>query len=150
MTIRGELISPQRAAGIRRRLATHEAWAEQFRKPNGWTVITAEEMKGAPVKVSNEERGLLEQFNVWRDPPERLFCYVGADELKRAGSSGIKATVWTGHPLGFGHWSAPYRGGFNSERRSVSVIIAGYHYSGTAFVSSGDYARLKRGKRHHA
>lgn len=150
MSIRETLISGQLAASIRKRCAIYEAWAEQFKQPNGWTVIPAEAVKAAPVTVTNEERGQLEQRDIWRDPPERLFCYIGPDTEGKAGrgSAGIVATVWTGLPLGYGGQGPEWRDNFGGRRRSVSVTIAGYTYTGTAFVSSGDYARLKRGKRH--
>lgn len=144
MSIRDTLITPQLASGIRRRCERYAAWAEQFRQPNGWTVIPAEQVKRAPVKVTNEERGKLEQYDIWTKPPERLFCYVSPLNDGR-----VKATVWTGDPLGFGNWGDEYRDNFGGRRRSVSVIVAGYHYHGTAYTSAGDYARLRRGKRHN-
>jgi len=143
MSIRDTLISGDEARDIRARVDQYAEWAEQFRKPNGWTVITPDEQKRAPVTVTNEERGRLEQYEVWRDPPESLFCYVSP-----LGDGRIKAAVWTGDPLGFGNWGDEYRSNFGDGRRSVRVIIAGYVYSGTAFVTAGDYARLRRGKRH--
>lgn len=149
MSIRETLISARKAKALRARAERNAQWSAQFRKPNGWTVITAEEAKTCPrdARITNEERGQLEQFEVWRDKPERLFAYASADERNSVGTpygNACKVTVWPGQPLGYGAWGKPYRDNFGGTRRSVHVRIAGCEYSGTAFVSAGDYCRLRR------
>lgn len=102
--------------------------------------------------MTNEQRGKLEQFEVWRDKPARLFAYVRIDDYsgKRRTARGVRphdkasVTVWTGEPLGFGHVGNVWRSNFGDRRASVCVVIAGVTYSGTAYIDAGDYCRLRR------
>lgn len=155
MSIRETLITAEQAADIRRRADNERA---HFQRITGGkrNYLTAEEVatRTADETVSNEEKGKLEQFEVWRDLPERLFVYVKESDPqpRRCAGEGpqIVATVWTGEPLGYGTAGKVYRDNFGGKRRPVWVRIAGVDYSGTAFVSSGDYARLRKMKKQHA
>lgn len=138
--IRDTLITPEQAADIRRRYDAFEAWRGN-RASYHPDEIPA---RVRPFVTTNEERGKLEQFEIFADPPASLFCYVWIGE---GYSPEVRAKVWTGDLLGYGSAGREYRGNFGDKRRPVAVIIAGFHYSGTAFVGAGDYARLKRGKR---
>lgn len=139
MAIVDNLISPETAADYRRRNAAYNAWAEQYRQRNGWTVIPAGAVPPEGAEISNAERGLLEQFDVVTAPPEKLFAYV---EFGPYGQTTVK--VWTGEPLGYGEAGSEYRDNFGGRRRNVCVTIGGARYGGTAFVSAGDYVRLRR------
>lgn len=147
MSIRDTLITGEQARDIRRRA---EGERQHFARITGGkrNYLTAEEVatRTAAETVTNEEKGRLEQYEIWRDPPERLFCYIRPDTEGKTGhgSAGIVATVWTGLPLGYGSQGPEWRDNFGGRRRSVRVTIAGHVYSGTAFVSSGDYARPRR------
>lgn len=129
MSIRESLISAEQAADIR---ARYDANPEAN-------------------DTTNEERGKLEQFEVWRDKPAALFAYVKFSDYSGNVRQGVPqahdkacVTVWTGDALGFGHCGKVWRSNMGDKRASVSVTIAGEHYSGTAFVSAGDYCRLRK------
>lgn len=140
-----QLISPEVAAEYRGRSTRHDVWALQFKKPNGWIVITPDEQKTCPAdaQISNDERGKLEQYEIVSDPPASLFAYVRPDHDR---ASAVTVTVWTGEPLGYGVWGPVYRDNFGGERRTVRARIGGADYSGFAPVSAGDYCRLRRVK----
>ena len=135
--IRDQLISAERAADIRRRYEAFEVWR------NGRASYHPSEIPAdvLPFVTTNEERGELERFEIFRDKPERLFCYVWIGE---GGCPEVRAKVWTGELLGYGSAGPIWRDNFGGKRRSVRVTIAGETYSGTAFISSGDYARLRK------
>lgn len=153
MSIRDTLISARKAKALRARANRHAEWAKQFRKPNGWTVITKEEQATCPrnARITNEELGRLEQFEVWRDKPERLFAYVKfsahgeprtASDVRTGDVAAV--TTWPGTPLGYGTVGHVWRSNFGDRRASLSVIIAGERYSGTAYIGAGEYCELTR------
>lgn len=162
MSIRETLISARQAKAWRARADRYAQWSAQFVKPNGWTVISKDEQKTCPrnARMTNEQRGKLEQFEVWNDKPQHLFAYVSFHErevFSRANKPAretrdIRATdearvkVWTGDMLGFGTCGKVYRSNFGDRRASINVMIAGEHYSGTAYIDAGDYCRLRRCK----
>lgn len=162
MGIRETLISARKAKALRARADRNAAWSAQFRKPNGWIVITKEEQKTCPrdARITNEQRGKLEQFEIWRDKPERLFAYVSFHEREIASRYSeakrqardvraydqARVHVWTGEPLGFGMCGKVWRSNMGDRRASVSVMIAGERYSGTAYIDAGDYCRLRKVK----
>lgn len=137
MGIRETLISEAQASEIRARVDAFERWR------NGRTSYHASEVPADVPQTTNEERGRLEQFEVWRDKPSDLFAYIKAHP-HAADTGACVVTVWTGAPLGYGRWGSVWRSNMGDKRRSVSVTIAGETYSGTAFVSAGDYCRLRK------
>lgn len=144
MSIRETLITADQAADIRKRVNAMEGAS------HGPIV---EEIRLLRQGVTNEERGKLEQYEVWRDKPERLFAYIQFFDVMgnlRVGKPSPydkgTVTVWTGQPLGHGTCFKVWRDNFGGQRASIRVTIAGETYSGTAFVSSGDYCRLRKVK----
>jgi hypothetical protein len=156
------LITPRQARALRARQDRNAAWSAQFVKSNGWTVITAAEQKTCPrdARITNEERGRLEQFEIYRDKPAKLFAYVSFHEREIASVFKDEArrsrdvrpydqacvSVWTGARLGAGQVNRVYRSNFGDRRASIQVTIAGETYSGTAYLDAGDYCRLQRVK----
>lgn len=129
MGIREELISAAEAADIR---ARYDANPEAN-------------------DTTNEERGRLEQFEVWRDTPPALFAYAKFTDYsgnvrqgKPQAHDKASVTVWTGAPLGYGHCGRVWQSNLGDWRASLTVTIAGETYSGTAFVTAGDYCRLRK------
>ena len=161
------MINAAQAKRLRQRAERYAAWSDQYRKPNGWTVITKEEQATCPAnaRMTNEQRGLLEQFEILRDLPDKLFAYVSFHEreiasrysetprmssrfdpgfpLPQVGDQ-ARVKVWTGDILGSGRCNKVYHGNMGDLRASVSVVIGGATYSGTAFVGAGDYVRLRK------
>lgn len=138
MSIRDNLISAKRAAGIRQRLARYNAWAKQYQQPAGRIVIPT----GAkpPVQMTNDERGLLEQYEIWRDKPDRIFAYA-----KIGANGSVCVSTWPGQPLGYGTAGpSAWRSNFGDKRRTIYVTVAGEIYTGTAYLSGGDYCRLRK------
>lgn len=154
-------ITAEQAADFRARNDRFHEWSERFRKPNGWKVITESEMATCPSNavISNEERGLLEQFEVWRDKPEKLFAYVkfyvrqvawrhGSIPMTHRPAKYDKAVVSTfmSNCLGTGMVNNVWRSNMGDWRAAITVSIAGQTYSGVAYLDSGDYCRLRRKK----
>lgn len=137
------MISEERASEIQARNDLYEAWV------NGRTCLTQEDLKSAPCEITNEERGQLEKFLIYRDKPLRLFAYCKIDDTDKIASypGRTVVTVWTGLVLGHGRAGPVWRSNFGDHRRSLCVVIAGETYSGTAYIDAGDYCRLRRCKR---
>lgn len=133
MSIRDELITPEQAADIRERADAYAAWVGNRRSYRPEEVPTN-------ARLTNEERGLLEQFDVWHNPPDRLFAYADLNGPQP------KITTWPGTTLGFGTRGRAYRSNFGDLRVPLWVRIAGVDYSGTAYVDAGQYCRLRRVK----
>lgn len=154
------MINARQAKSLRERNNRHEAWSKQFIKPNGWTVITKEEQATCPrnARMTNEQRGKLEQFEVLRDKPRQLVAYYKLVDLAGNPSgytakdvcSGcmVQVHVWTGDVLGKGRVTslAAWRSNFGDRRVNIRVKIADCWYAGTAFLDAGDYCRLRRCK----
>lgn len=152
-------ITAEEAADIRERENAYQAWAEQFRRKNGWIVIPAEEVAKCPVQITNEERGKLDQFEFFRDKPQRRVFYFKFVDLAdnasghtAADADGLRGvaillTTWTGDKLARGYVSGFYRGNFGDRRatfRATCLDGSGVIYSGTAFLDAGDYAHAYR------
>jgi hypothetical protein len=108
----------------RRLVDLDSQWSEQFRKPNGWTVITAEEQKTRPEElaaVDNAMRGRVEQYELLNNPPESFAAYIGSD--------GRSVTVWTGLKLGTATATGSWRSGYGTLTQYV-CRIAGREYRG--------------------
>jgi hypothetical protein len=139
------MITAKQYAEFKARSERNRAWAEQFKKPNGWIVIEAHEQTTCPAdaRITNEERSAIEVYEFCTTPPEKYFLYINAEKKL--------ATTWTGDKLGdvtFGRaYQSPGFGGFASTRVPVTIAaINGRTYHGTYFKSSGDYARVKLSK----
>lgn len=156
-----EVIDSATAAEYSARLARNEEWAKQYRKPNGWTVITKEEQETCPAdaRITNAERGKLEQFRVLAAPPERLFAYFRLVDITGEQDSGhdartvsrgcmVRVSTWTGDLLGFGRVTSyeSFRSNFGDRRVNFRCTIGGTKYYGTAYLDAGDYCRLRRAK----
>jgi hypothetical protein len=77
-------------------------WMQQFRKPNGWIVISKEEQATRPANlasVDNDMRGRVDQFELLRDKPARFSAYLAHDCGDGVGSR-LPVTVWTGLEIG--------------------------------------------------
>lgn len=90
-------------------------------------------------KVTNELRSQVEVAWFVREKPTKYFLYIN-EKTKQA-------TTWTGDVLGDVGFGRPWTSNFGDERVSVTIYaVNGCQYHGTYFKSSGNYARVRRGK----
>lgn len=134
--------------------------AHATKSKSGWQSLS-KELAAHPdyAAVDNAMRGRVEKFEIIRDKPEKLFAYASFHEreiasrysdIKRTGKPQVgdqaRVTVWTGDQLGLGRVNKVYRSNLGDWRASIRVVIGGATYSGTAYLSAGDYVRLRRVK----
>lgn len=125
----------------------YNAWAQQYIKKNGWTVIPSEAVP--PVKFDNDDRSALELWDWQHDKPEKYFVYIRETENPPDGFPYEKpvweAITWIGQKLGNVRYGQEYRDNFGGVRQSITVYgNNGVRYYGTYYKSSGDYAQIKR------
>ena len=91
-------------------------------------------------ELTNEMRSAHEIFTFNNEKPEKYSVYV--DFKKNV------VTTWTGEVIGTISWSgSEYRDNFGGKRVNLDVRMNnGDLYYGTAFVSSGDYATIRKKK----
>lgn len=103
--------------------------------------LTREQVKRFGFEFGNAERSRLERHRFYTDPPARYFAYVDSD-LSRV-------TTWTGEELarkiidreGSREWTS----NMGDRRRSFRCRTPdGVVYAGVAYLSAGDYCRLRR------
>ncbi len=115
-------------------------WKEHATHGRSGSSMSAE-LAAAPEysACSNEIRGMVEQFEILQNPPERLAAYIGADEHGRP-----LVTVWTGLPLGCAHVTSKWRvdSYMSRERFAYSAMIGGREYHGRGF-GKGMFVSLK-------
>ena len=132
------MITPQQYTEIRARILSFGRWVDSKRNPKtGWCSYPAAEGKARPDYVSNDERGLVEEYEWLTDPPDRYFAYPASNDMT--------ITNWTGIVLGAvtyrgDHW----RSNFGDWRRSIRMRgTNGRDYAGIIY---GTYARLRATK----
>ena len=147
-------LTPEQAADIRGRIDAKSAWLRSIKRNSYKT----EELEAAGLlPVSNEETSALEVFEFIRDEPERYFGYVKCPEFSgaRASFAAYSAlygrtgefTTWTGDKLGVVQFGRAWRDNFSGIRVPISVkAITGDLYHGYYYASSGDFARVRKGK----
>ena len=100
------MISPEQYAIERAICDKAENFAEQFRNHNGWIVIPSDAAKHPDYAAcDNDMRARVEEFEFFRDMPERYGAYIATDtETRRCPGEGewIKLTLWTGVQIGKG------------------------------------------------
>jgi len=89
---------------------------------------------------TNEERSEAELFDWIHSPPDKYFAYVSSDFES--------IITWTGRRIGTVHWKGDeIRDKKGDKKRHFRMLgTNGKLYSGTAYVSSGDYCRLRQVK----
>lgn len=113
---------------------------EGYRRGRGYDardMKAIEEMSGV-AWPTNEERSQVEVYEFFHDPPDRYFVYVDP-QFK-------KVRTWMGDVLGDILWTgSEYRSPMGDRRRNIRVLgINGVMYSGTCYVSAGDYCRIRK------
>lgn len=89
---------------------------------------------------TNEERGVVEQYEWNTNPPANYFCYINCTKRE--------ATTWMGDRLGEVAFGREFRDNFGGKRVPITVYgTNGKMYHGYYYKSSGDYARIKLAKR---
>ena len=118
-----------------------------------------DEIPATVPRVTNEQRSAVETYEFNRDKPESYFCYVRYPGFERATpfntktrpqyGAAVELTTWTGELLARGSIGRAFGDNFGGTRiplRATCVDGSGVIYSGTAFYSAGDYARIRRVK----
>lgn len=103
---------------------------------SGWSSMSAELSAHPDYAVcTNEMRGRVERFEIFRDKPNRIFAYLSHD-LKNV-------NTWTGDNLGTVSMGTPYRSNFGDMRYPFQTVIAGKRYAGTGYGGADMYCRLR-------
>jgi hypothetical protein len=101
--------------------------AQEYWKANatysrgGWSSMS-KELSAHPdyARCTNEMRGLVEQYELLRDLPERISAYIGA---------GGFVTVWTGQPIGRARVVSSFRQNYTTVFQYYATI-GGREYTG--------------------
>lgn len=105
--------------------------------------------------MTNEERSAREVAAFLADPPGPYFAYWNArgrwslPGVPAALIPGDTVTTWTGDKLATMTWTGePFYSSFSDRRQNFRAVgINGVHYSGTAYLTAGDYVRMRPLKR---
>lgn len=108
------------------------AYAESIMCEGGDTrrrnYLTADEA-AAPeyAACDNEMRGRVEQYEILRDLPERIFAYLGEPV-----GGDFPVTVWTGRPIGKARAGTSWRvwSGYGTRMTQFYARIGGREYTG--------------------
>ncbi len=98
-----------------RALAAYDKWAEQFRQPDGWTVIPASaKPRGIAETVDNAMRSRVERYGIFTNPPECFGAYIGDAApngmgVERQMGRTYPLTVWTGERIGYATLATSWR-----------------------------------------
>ena len=100
--------------------------------------------------TTNEQISAQEVAAFRSDAPDRYFAYQqaqasGFDPVRRL-HTGDRISTWTGDELAtINVANTPFRDNFGSVRQNFRArAINGATYSGTAFLSAGDYVRMRK------
>lgn len=112
----------------------------KYLKEQGRTWHTREEIVEAGLEaISNEQTSLIEQFEFYRDKPERYFAYLSDDY--RA------VTTWTGDKLLTIRLTNVARSNFGDKRYYFSGETSdGVKYWGVGYGGAGCYCRIYKRK----
>jgi hypothetical protein len=116
--------------------------------PDGATGATTKAEANRRNRAMSREE--VEQFIA--DHPERVFaCHKSRNGDRTRVHTGDEVATWVGDRLAVVVWSGePYSSGFGpfggmGRRQSFRALgIDGGVYSGTAYLSNGDYVRMRR------
>lgn len=116
---------------------------KRFKRGGGYTPadVSAIEKAAGGKGLTNEERSQLEVHRFVTDPPDKYFAYFD--------KALTQVRTWMGDKLGdITSRGREYRSPMGDRRVNVTVQgINGRTYTGTCFVSAGDYCRLRMVKR---
>lgn len=127
-----EITSAEQYQALREKIRIHD---EEVRSITGDKGGSYDPAKLVQPIASNEEKSAVECYEFQFNPPAKAFVYIGKEYV----------TTWTGQRLGLivGR-GREYRDNFGGTRQTIRFRgINGFFYSGTYFVSSGSYARVK-------
>jgi hypothetical protein len=152
------MISKKRYEALRTRSEANEQAREafdpkRFAKGGSYSKqdLKAIEVLAGHKPLTNKERGAMEVYTFVKERPDTYVAYYKFHAPRLEGSQRITGivTTWVGDKLGdIVHTGGEYRSAFRDKRVNIRVrAINGATYAGTAFLDSGDYARLKRTKK---
>ena len=101
-----------------------------------------------PTTLTSAETSAAEVAAFLTDEPGPYFAYhapATLSGLHRTEVMGDRITTWTGDDLArVIHKGEPYRSGFRDRRQNFRALgINGVTYAGTAYLSAGDYVRMR-------
>lgn len=120
------------------------AYAQQFRQPNGWTVIPGDaELHPDYAACDNAMRGRVERFEILRDIPDKFTAYLESGKPDGIGSR-LAVTCWPGDLLGYAVVNSigPRRGWACERQRYGRAWINGREYAWQG-PGSGCYVHLR-------
>jgi hypothetical protein len=143
------MISKARYEELRAKIDSFQEWVKENHTDakTGWASYPAIEAKKRADYTTNEEIGLVEEYEWITDPPDRAFLYPKmTDRTEVLGHKHLGwVTNWVGIPFGVvtvrgSHWRS------NFGDRRVNIRVRGSNkvdYCGTIY---GTYVRLRRVK----
>ncbi len=133
---------------IRAALEVERGYLDQIGFQGG-VVPVAEIQARAGFFATNDERSLVEVADFRDQAPDRYFAYHdGHQPGSNPGRVGGTLTTWTGSELAvvIDRW-APFTSVLGDHRQNFRAIaINGEIYTATAYLSAGDYVRMRRVK----
>lgn len=101
--------------------------------------------------TTNEQRSAAEVAAFLAEQPASYFAYHGGGIFRPRGErwgTGRAITTWTGEPLAkVIDVGDTYRSNFGDLRQAFRArTVSGVLYSGIAFLSAGDYVRMRKVK----
>lgn len=142
-----------------RAIAAYNKWAEQFRQPNGWTVIpSGKRPRGIAGTVDNAMRSRVERFQIFTESPQELCAYIGDNEpngmgIDRQLGRSYPVIVWNGEPIGRATIGSkwPVCSHWGTHMCQIYARINGREYTGRGFgvgciVRLRETAESKRGR----
>lgn len=108
------------------------AYAEQFRKPNGWIVLTGEEAAHPDYAAcDNAMIGRVERYELLRDMPDKFTAYLESGKPDGIGAR-LAVICWPGDPLGYAI--------VNSIGPRRSIMCGNRQRYGRAWINGKEYA----------
>lgn len=142
---------------LKARQSAYNVWADQFKQKNGWIVIPADAIR--PVKFENEDRAEIETYEFMTEKPARYFAYVNfpfitgdRNRVIAKGSGPVHITGFMGQTLAkVEYYSLPKVSNMGDKRVFFSAMgINGVRYHGIAYITNGNYCRMRAYKKQKA
>lgn len=140
------MISLTEYTALKANQSAYEKWAETYKQKNGWIVIPADAIR--PVQFENEDRAKIEEYEFMTEKPLRLFAYYKAGSRDTFPIYGT-ITGFMGNVLARVQFaSVPRVSNMGDKRIYFSALgINGVLYHGIAYVTNGDYCRMRAYKK---
>jgi hypothetical protein len=140
-----DILSDEAYTELKARNALHIAFVDSKRGANGWASYKPEE-EPLSSRITNEELSKLEVYDFITNPPDHYLGYVHIEKDAMGYVTKKAFTTWVGDTLStyclLGHiWTSNLG---DKRQRILFKGINGILYGGIFYLSSGDYARVKK------